>query len=147
MPSFAEILAAAANEENTAPHTKQAVVAVGKTLQTFEFTRMSGLQWAEICAKCPARPDAPIDRRYGYNFQAAARIAAPLTGRRIVDDKPEVVAEDQWQVLWGLLSGHDVQVVCDTVWALNEWDPEQEVEALKKASRAASSKKRSSPAN
>lgn len=124
-----DVLAAAAEE--VTPSLDVDVELAGKYLP-LRFYRISGERWAEITALCPARLGSAIDRRYGYNFQAAARIAAPLSGR-VLDGEDEVDYDDaKWGELFKALSGHSIKAIHSAVWQLNEYDPEVRVVNAKK---------------
>ena len=112
------------------------------SLITLRFTRMPGDKWAEITARCPARPDAPIDTHYGYNMHAVCRLAAPLSGVRVEGDKefPLLVTPatedsprvDEWATLFDTISGHEFGQIIETIYTLNEFTPAMNVNALKK---------------
>jgi len=127
-------------EEETIPSTTVDVSLAGKLI-TLRFEQLGGVQWAEITAKSPARAESPIDRRYGYNFQAAALKAAPLCGAVIEDGVPVKYEGKKWAALFAKLPGSDISAVCSAIWALNQWEPEQRLEALKKARLVVSEKK------
>ena len=107
-------------------------------LVTLRFTRMSGRAWAELTSKHPVRVDVPIDRRYGYNYDAACEAAAVVTGVRVDGDSLEPISEEEWRDLFDVLSGNEVGLIRDAVWSLNEFDPQQRLDALVKSSGAAS---------
>jgi hypothetical protein len=111
------------------------------------FTRMPGKDWSEIISRCPPRPDAPMDRHYGYNITAATVLAAPLCGARVVgygtdsehtvplavrpaqQDEPAV---DEWADLFSVIAGSEMTLIVDAVYALNEYDPTRRAAQLKK---------------
>jgi len=99
---------------------------------------MSGRAWAELTSKHPVRVDVPIDRRYGYNYDAACEAAAVVTGVRVDGDTLEPLSEEEWHDLFDVLSGNEVGLIRDAVWSLNEFDPQQRLDALVKSSGAAS---------
>lgn len=104
------------------------------SLVTLKFYRLSGLAWATLTARNPLRPDVLIDVRYGYNFHAVVQAAAPDCGRLVDGDDETLLTADDWADLFAVLSGYDVARVCDALFYLNEWDPSQAVERLKKDS-------------
>jgi hypothetical protein len=106
------------------------------------FERLPGDLWADITARNPMRVDAVIDREFGYNVDGAT-FSACLAERgghafawRLEDDGSTAkLTDEQWQALLfgGALSGHDVGNIRDAVFNLNEWWPQQKLEAAKKA--------------
>lgn len=118
------------------------------SLVTLRFTRLPGRDWAALTSRHPVRPDVPIDRHYGYNYDAVCEEAAALSGVRIEDDVevPMIVEAkttsnpnptNEWAELFDVLSGSEIASIRDAVWALNEWEPQQRIEALVKGSGAA----------
>lgn len=103
-----------------------------ESLVTLRFTRLSGAEWSEIAARCPARIDAPVDRQYGYNIHAACRVAAPLSGVVVDGDKVEKISEEEWTDLFSTISGHEFGLIVDAIYALNEWEPASHMAQLKK---------------
>lgn len=133
-----EALEAAAEE--VVPHLDVDVELGGKHVP-LRFYRIDGERWAEITAMSPARLGSAIDRRYGYNFQAASRIAAPISGR-VLDGDDEVEYEDaKWGELFKKLAGHNIKLIHSAIWQLNEYDPEVRVVEAKKASKGGSGQK------
>lgn len=123
------------------------LIAEAESLLTLRFRKLPGDVWADLTAQCPLRLNSPIDRRYGYNILAVVKLAAPLSGVSLEgdaevplivedksDDNPEPVNE--WADLFSELSGHEVSRIVDTVYRLNEYDPAERVDRLKKASTA-----------
>ena len=114
-------------------------------LLTLRLTRLPGRDWSTLTSKCPVRPDVPIDRHYGYNYDAACEAAARyrdpagvVYAHRLEDGEPVEISDDEWADLFDVLSGSDIGKIRDAVWALNEYDPEQRLNALVKGSGAAS---------
>ena len=133
-----EALASAAEEPT--PFKDVSTELGGKHLP-FRFYALDGEKWSEIIAFCPARLGSAIDRRYGYNFQQAARMAAPLCGR-LVDQGAEIpITDDQWDDLFKRLKGHSIKLIHSAIWELNEYDPEVRVATAKKDSAADSPQK------
>jgi hypothetical protein len=121
-------------------------VMVNGNLHTFRFTQMEGADWAAEADKYPIRPGVMIDQRYGYNLRALIKGIAPKCGARLVDgelvelrvDPPAAKGDrkprvDEWAMLFKAINGFDFQRVSDAIWSLNEWLPQQAVEAAKKA--------------
>ena len=133
---FLEDVAAA----KSAPKKLSAPVPVllNGTLYELVFERADGDVWAECVSRHPARADAVIDLRYGYNFNAVVLEIAPKTGR-LADGT--AIPGEAWADLIPSLAGAEIAAVTDAIWALNEWDPAQEIERAKKASKAGSRKK------
>jgi len=107
------------------------------------FYRADGDVWAETVSRHPARGDSLIDRRYGYNFNAVVLEIAPKTGRVVEGDTDTEIPAESWADLVPALSGAEIGRITDAIWALNEWDPAQEIERAKKALKAGSRRKSS----
>lgn len=113
------------------------------SLVTLRFTRMSGVAWAEVTARCPVRLDAAIDRQYGYNMHAVCALAAPLSGVRVDGDalvplvvskaSEGVLAVNEWADLFATISGHEFGLIVDAIYELNEYEPASRVASLVKA--------------
>ena len=98
------------------------------------FYQIDGEKWSEITALCPVRLASAIDKRYGYNFQAAARLAAPLSGR-ILDGTNEIeYDDDKWAELFKRLPGAVIRQIHSAIWQVNEYDPQIRVTEAKKDS-------------
>jgi hypothetical protein len=118
------------------------VAASAASLVTLRFVRMDSATWSDITDRCPARVDAPIDRQYGYNMNAACRLAAPLSGVRLDGDElvPLVVekatadtpAVNEWADLFETISGHELIMIIEAIYELNMYEPARRVEQLKK---------------
>ena len=136
--SFLDDLAAAkdAGKQKSQP----VPVIVNGSLYELVFYRADGNVWADTTAQNPPRADVAIDRRYGYNFNAVVLEMAPKTGR-LVDGTS--IPDEAWAGLIPTLSGAEIAAVTDAIWALNEWNPAQEIEKAKKALTAGSRKKSS----
>lgn len=145
MATFAEVLAARKAQLAESALTEDVQVLVGDELVTLRFAELKGMEWAEVTARCPARPDATIDRRYGYNVHGAAAIAAPKSGKRLDGDELVDLSADEWRDLFEVLSGPDFGAVADAMFLLHEVGPAGRLAAAKKASAAPSKRKRVSP--
>jgi hypothetical protein len=115
------------------------------SLLTLRLTRLPGRDWSVLTSKCPVRPDVPVDRHYGYNYDAACEAAARYRdpqgatyGHRLEDGEPVAIDDDEWGELFDVLSGSDIGKIRDAVWELNQYEPEQRLQALVKGSGAAS---------
>jgi len=62
---------------------------------------------------------------------------ASKTGARVDGDALVKLSEDQWRILFKALPGASVMRIGDVIFALNEYTPGVEVEALKKGSAVA----------
>lgn len=112
------------------------------SLVTLRFSRMSGVDWAEVTARCPVRLDAAIDRQYGYNMHAVCALAAPLSGVRVEGGElvPLVVsaasagvpAVNEWADLLTTVSGFEFGLIVDAIYELNEYEPASRVASLVK---------------
>ena len=124
----------------------------GDSVITLRFTQLRGSDWSALTSQHPPRPLVPIDEKYGYNFDAAATHAARFVdkagrhyGVRIEDGEevPLVVTQadrenlipgvDEWADLFDEISGHEAAAIRNTVWGLNEYLPEIQLEAMGKA--------------
>jgi len=139
--SFLEDLKVA--KEQPRKKSDPVAVMVNEALYELVFYRADGDVWADCVARHPARPGAIVDLRYGYNFNAVVLEIAPKTGRLIEDDAEVELPAEAWADLIPALSGAEIGSVTDAIWALNEWDPAQEIERAKKALKAGSRKKSS----
>jgi len=147
MSSFEELLAKREAEKAVGPESAKVQVVFGGELITLKFTEMSGMEWAAITAKNPPRLDAFVDRRYAYNVHAVCGEAAPVCGV-YVDGEGEVRwTAEQWALMLSELSGPDFGSICDIIFTLNQWNPEQRTEKLKKALIAGSTVKQNSLEN
>lgn len=118
-----------------------------ESLVELRFYKLDGDAWADLTAQCPLRLTSPIDRQYGYNIHAVVKLAAPLSGFAIEDGEevPLTVEEksednlepvDEWAELFRVISGGEMSRIVDTVYRVNEYDPAERVNRLKKASMA-----------
>lgn len=114
--------------------------ATADQLVTFEFERLPGDLWNDLTATNPVRSDSIVDLSYGYNLDAVVKKAAKAArgghsfAWQVADGKPVVLTAEQWDEIFGMLSGHDASAVRDAVWNLNEWGPAQALAEAKKAS-------------
>lgn len=128
------------------------LLASDEGLITLRFKRLPGKKWAELTSKYPARLDSPVDRHYGYNYDAVCEAAVQFRdaegkpyGVRVEDGEevPMLVEQskdstvNEWEDLYEELSGHEVETIRDAVWELNEYAPQQKVREALKASGAA----------
>jgi hypothetical protein len=124
-------------------------------LITLRFRRIPGNVWASLTSRHPARLDSPVDRRYGYNYDAVCAEAAeyvdadgahygvrlegdeevPLLVERKTPQNPNPANE--WEDLFDALSGHEVETIRDAIWELNEYDVQVSISDRLKASGAA----------
>lgn len=109
-------------------------MAAQDALVVLRFTRLPGAQWAALTSHHPVRADVPIDRHYGYDYDAVCTAAAVASGARIDDGQPVEMAKAEWVELFDVLSGNEVGLIRDAVWELNEFDPAQRIAALVKSS-------------
>lgn len=112
-----------------------------ESIIVLRFTRMPADEWAEITARCPQRFEAPVDRIYGYNVHDAARAAAPASGVRLIaqaEGAPieEALPDEQWDELFEVMSGREFTNIVDAIFDLNDYTPQQRLDAARKASRA-----------
>lgn len=108
-----------------------------KALVRLKFTRMDGSAWTRLTSANPMRIDVALDRQFGYDYDTVSELAARATGVILTDKGEQPVFDEDWDRLFRVLSGHDVEAIRDAVWTLNEWEPGQHIEALVKDSGAA----------
>jgi hypothetical protein len=126
------------------------LVLINHKPRLLRFRPMDGLEWAAETDRHPARPGVLVDTRYGYNLRTLTRAAAARSGKLVIDGEertlrvdpfvPEIPGQpkppkrvDQWADLFKAISGHEFQRITDAIWTLNEYGPQQEVEAAGKA--------------
>ena len=109
-----------------------------ESLVTFRFEELPGQQWAEITARHLPRAGIALDQLYSFNYHEVAKAAAVLSGGQLVDGKVQPVTGEQWEKLWPVLSGHEFERIAVALVELNEWQPQQRIDAAGKASRAGS---------
>lgn len=113
--------------------TRDVDIPLNGNLYTLRFERMDGSEWTQATDAAPARPGVLLDMRYGYNLRALVPPVAAATGSLVEGDKLVDVTEDQWRAIFKG-AGATVSRIGDAIFALNEYDPAAEVDALKKAS-------------
>lgn len=103
---------------------------------TFRFTRLPAAEWADIKSRSPVRLDSDIDKQYGFNADKAGMLASPLAGVRLERDGDDIVevgmTEDEWRDLFAAISGHELTLIGDAHFELNEYGPGQRLADLKK---------------
>jgi hypothetical protein len=127
--------------------TADADVLINGRPYTLRFLQLAGHQWVAEGDKYPVRPEVAIDRRYGYNLRALCLAVAKMSGRRVDGDALQPLSEEAWDAIFRDLPGADVQRVCDAIWELNEFRPEEALKAAKKAAAALSEPSFDSPQN
>jgi len=111
--------------------------AAADSLVTLRFTRMPGREWAELNSHHPVRPDVPLDRHFGYNYDALCEDAAKRSGVRVEGDEVVSLTDEEWAELFDVLSGSEIGLIRDAVWSLNEYEPQQRLNTLVKGLGAA----------
>jgi hypothetical protein len=108
------------------------------SLVTLRFTRMLGMDWAELVIKNPPRQDVLVDQYVGnYNVHAVTRAAAIATGAVVNEDGTTYApTATEWDDLFNTISGAEFNDVVDTVYALNQGEPMQAVQVALKAQAA-----------
>ena len=124
-------------------------------LVTLRFRRIPGNVWARLTSQHPARLESPVDRRYGYNFDAVCEAAARYVDADgavygvVLEGDEEIALKvekklpgasesvDEWADLFRVLSGHEVQSINDAIFELNEYQAQVRIAELVKASGAA----------
>jgi len=133
------------NEMKVRERLEQLSEAAQDALVTFRFTRIPGKEWASLTSRHPVRVDVPIDRHYGYNYdavcEAAARFVDPKTqqafGQRVEGDEFATLSDEEWSETFDVLSGSEIGLIRDAIWELNEWEPQQRLAQLVKGFGAA----------
>ena len=101
-------------------------------MHTLQFTKLKGLEWADLTAIYPPRQNVPFDMELGYNHHAAALAAAKKNGVALVDGKPVALDDDDWSTILEIGSGWDVENITTTVLDLNVLHGSRAVARLKK---------------
>lgn len=108
----------------------------------FRFKKMDAFEWASECDNYPIRPTVRLDRAYGYNLRTLTIGVAPLCGVRMegdtevplrVDPPKTKGRVDEWRSLFKAIDGDQFQRISDALFELNQYGPQQAVEAAKKA--------------
>lgn len=153
---FLEDVAAAG--EQPRQKSEPVPVMMNGTLHELVFYRADGDVWAETVSRHPLRLDSIVDLKYGYNFNAVVMEIGATTGRYIEDgaernfpldpadekDRNARPKSSVWESLFKSASGSEAGKITDAIWALNEWNPAQEIERAKKALKAGTRKKSTS---
>lgn len=120
---------------------------VNGKLRTFRIFKMDPLAWADAADRFPARSGVLLDRQYGYNIRPLSIFLAPTCVQILEGDTFTETTPKQWKILAKTLAPRTVLQLGDVMWNLNDYMPEQAVEALKKASAAESALNSESPEN
>jgi len=147
MSTFEELLAKRESEKLAGTEKLDVQVVFGGELITLRFREMLGTEWAAITANNPPRLEALVDRRFGYNVHAVCQAAAPVSGVHVDGDSEVKWSAEQWALFFPEISGPGFAEICDAIWGLNQWNPQQRVEKLKKALIADSTVKQNSHEN
>ena len=103
---------------------------------TLRFTQLPAAQWADIKSQCPVRLDSDIDKHYGFNADKAGVLASPLGGVRLERDGEDVaevpLSDDEWRDVFAAITGHELSLIADAHFELNEYGPASRVADLKK---------------
>jgi hypothetical protein len=115
------------------------------TLVDLKFTRIIGSDWNDLTIVNPPREDSLPDMQvFHYNIAAVTRAAAIRSGVLVDDDGSErPLTEAQWEDMFELLSGKDMERIANAIYALNEGESERAVDlgkALRDATRASEPK-------
>jgi preprotein translocase subunit SecD len=132
-----------AQQEKITPLEEQRDALRHETLVTLRFDKLPGERWAEITAHHPARVDVALDRMSGYNYHAASRAAAPLSGVALEplaegqkDDDPDrariTLSPEDWDLLFEQISGREMQNLAESLWELNDWSARRRIDAARK---------------
>lgn len=142
MTSFEDDLAAAQTPEDEYVDVR---VLINKKPHTLRFRAMDGLAWAAETDRHIPRPGVLIDSKYGYNIRTLTKGAAVQSGVLLVDgeerplrvdpfdpENPTADRVNEWEALFKVVTGHDFKRITDAIWFLNEYGPQQAIEAAGK---------------
>lgn len=142
MTTFDDDLASAQAPED---HYIDVLVLINKKAHTLRFRQMDGMAWAAETDRHPPRPNVAIDTKFGYNIRTLTKGAAPQCGVLIVDgeeqalrvdpfdpDEPMAERVNQWEQVFKAITGHEFKRITDAIWFLNEYGPQQAIEAAGK---------------
>jgi hypothetical protein len=145
----------AAASPHDAIRARIAEIDESSVVDMFRFKLLPGDVWSRLTTANPARVEVPVDRRYGYNFDAVCDAAAQYVdangtayGVRVEGDTevPMIVEKktldypnprNQWRELFAAISGHEMEKIRDAIWELNEYEPQVRLEEQLKRSGAA----------
>lgn len=108
-------------------------VLVNKKLRKLRFTEMDGLAWADLTDRCPPRPDAAVDRAFGYNLRLVVALAVTRCGQMQSGEDFIDLTEKQWTNLLRGQPGSAIRSIGDALFQLNQWGPAQAVKDARKA--------------
>jgi hypothetical protein len=114
--------------------------------ETIRVYRLPGRDWAFLTSSCPPRVGVAVDKVYGYNvdavIEASLRYRDPKTKAtyafRLEDEQPVEITDAEWTDLFSIISGREYGLLRDAVYMLNEYEPQERLNALVKGSGAAS---------
>jgi hypothetical protein len=142
MTTFEDDLAAAQTPED---EYIDVLVLISKKPHTLRFRPMDGMAWAAETDRHPPRPNVAIDTKFGYNIRTLTKGAAPQCGVLLIDgeerplrvdpfDPEQPLAErvNQWESVFKSITGHEFKRITDAIWFLNEYGPQQAIEAAGK---------------
>jgi hypothetical protein len=117
-----------------------------ESTETIRVYRLPGRDWVNLTSQFQPRPNVAVDRVYGYNvdavIEAAIRFRDPKTDAtyafRLDGDTPVEISDDQWTGIFDVISGREFSLIRDAVYELNEYEPQERLNALVKGSGAAS---------
>ena len=136
--------------KQTRPEPVLVDIVISDALYQVETRRLDGMQWAAVMASAPPVDAASV--MLGYSPAQGALVACREYGRMldaegnpvdmspVLDENGEVVSEP-WEDVFEAISGTEIQAIASSWWGRNAGDPNQRVEALKKASAGGSKTK------
>jgi len=130
--SFLDDLTAA--QAAPTPHDDVEVLVNGH-VHVLRFFRLDGYDWSCEVDRHPIRPGVRIDMTYGFNFRTLTKAVAPRCGVRLDGDTEVPLTDEEWAALFApkVLSGRYFGHITDALFRLNIVQPQQELEAAKKA--------------
>lgn len=115
------------------------------SLVELKFERLIGEGWSDLTLNNPPRAGVLADMYFQYDWNAVTRHAAIDSGVVIEGDETHELTGEEWEDLFGVISGGDHRRIADAIFALNEGDSARAVEVGKalRAVALASEKKSS----
>ena len=101
-------------------------------MHVLRFTKMKGLDFANLTAQFPAREKSTLDQQLGYNHHAACLAAAKETGLEVVDGADAPIDDDDWATIYDIGSGWDIENIVQANLNLNATGSARLVGRLKK---------------
>jgi len=101
------------------------------SLVELKFTRLIGEGWSDLTLNNPPRAGVLADMYFQYDWNAVTRHAAIDSGVIVEGDETRELTGEEWEDLFGVISGGDHRRIADAIFALNEGDSARAVEVGK----------------